>query len=128
MSGLIWGDAKSFAPDFTKILSKEQLDEIAEAGKQNSISKDGKTLNEDLGRYFGYETGLNNFLKLPVNLTLQTNQKGEFTDISYIFLALLPGLLLLRFQKKLLLSIYGVYLLGLFTLYFFKVPALNALL
>lgn len=128
MSGLIWWDAKSFAPDFTKILSQERLDEIAEASRQNSISKDGKTLNEDLGRYFGYETGLNNFLKLPVNLTLQTNQKGEFTDISYIFLALLPGLLLLRFRNQLFLSIYGVYLLGLFILYFFKVPALNVLL
>lgn len=56
------------------------------------------------------------------------NQKGEFTDISYIFLALLPGLLLLKFRNPWVMSIYGTYLFGLFILYFFKVPSLNSLL
>ena len=58
------------------------------------MTASGQTQNEDLGRYFGYDTGINNYLKLPANLTFQKNQSGEFTEISYIFLALVPSLLL----------------------------------
>lgn len=47
-----------------------------------------------MGRYFGYDKGINNYLKLPANLTFQKNQAGEFTDITYIFLALVPSILL----------------------------------
>jgi hypothetical protein len=71
---------------------------------------------------------LNNFLSLPVNLTVQANQKGEFTDISYIFLALVPGILLLRFRKAPFRTAYGAYLLMLFVLYFLNVPSINSLL
>ena len=59
-----------------------------------SITSDGKSLNEDFSRYFGQESGLNNYLKLPANITFQKNQSGEFTDITYIFLAFLPAILL----------------------------------
>ena len=58
------------------------------------MSSSGKTKNEDLGRYFGYEDGINNYLKLPANLTYQTNQPGEYTEIGYIFLALIPAVFL----------------------------------
>jgi hypothetical protein len=58
------------------------------------MDSSGKTTNEDLGRYFGYEDGINNYLKLPFNLTYQKNQPGEYTEISFIFLALLPSVLL----------------------------------
>lgn len=128
MSALLGGHINSFMPDYTKIMSAEKLDEITEKQRKNSISEDGKTQNEDLGRYLGYEAGINNYLKLPVNLTLQKNQKGEFTDISYIFLALLPGILLLRFRKTGVKVAYGFFLAGLFVLYFTKTPALDTLL
>lgn len=39
------------------------------------ITGSGTSMNEDFNRYFGQETGLNNYIKLPVNLTLQVNQK-----------------------------------------------------
>ncbi len=125
---MLSGDTKSFIPDYTTIRTTKELEEIKEKSRQNAISQDGKTLNEDLGRYFGYETGLSNFLKLPINLTLQSNQKGEFTDISYIFLAILPGIILLRFRRKPMMSAYGIYLILLFLLYFFKAPGFNMLL
>lgn len=54
----------------------------------------GKSQNEDMGRYFGYDSGINNYLKLPANLTFQKNQAGEFTEISYFFLAFFPTMLL----------------------------------
>lgn len=57
-------------------------------------------MNEDLNRYFGQETGLNNYIKLPANLTFQINQKGEFTDITYIFLAFVPVALLFANTKN----------------------------
>lgn len=60
----------------------------------SSITSDGKSQNEDFSRYFGQESGLNNYLKLPANLTFQKNQSGEFTDVTYIFLAFLPAILL----------------------------------
>jgi len=49
---LIGGDSKGFTPDYSKILSKDQLSEIDERNAKNSISSDGKTTNEDMGRYF----------------------------------------------------------------------------
>lgn len=98
----------------------KKLQEIGDAAGQNTVSQEGNTQNEDFGRYFGYEKGINNYLKLPVNLTLQTNQRGEFTDIGYIFLAVLPGILLFRFRKKATLIGYVVYLALFFMLFFFK--------
>jgi hypothetical protein len=62
--------------------------------QSSSITSDGKSQNEDFSRYFGQESGLNNYLKLPANLTFQKNQSGEFTDITFLFLAFFPALLL----------------------------------
>jgi hypothetical protein len=69
------------------------------------MSASGKTTNEDLGRYFGYENGINNYLKLPYNLTMQVNQSGEYTDITFIFLALLPAILLFLGYRHPIISI-----------------------
>ena len=33
---------------------------------------------------------MNNYLKLPLNLTTQSNQPGEYTEITYFYLALIP--------------------------------------
>lgn len=86
---LNWKTPTNFT-DFTKIYSKDELAKIEEKNKVQAISSSWKTTNEDLWRYFGYENWINNYLKLPLNLTLQRNQTWEYTEIWYIFLALIP--------------------------------------
>ncbi len=80
--------------NYEKIYTKEEIASLDKVNDDASKTNDGQSQNEDMGRYFGYEKGLNNYLKLPANLTFQVNQNGEFTDITYIFLALVPGALL----------------------------------
>ena len=92
-----------FVADYTKIMSKEKLEEIELKHKkeQEKERKNSKTKNEDFWRYFGYEEGINNYIKLPYNLSMQKNQKWEFTDITYIFLALIPIIFLfLNFKNS----------------------------
>ena len=103
---LLNGQPKSFTPDMLKILSADRKKEIDAKLAANALDADGNTKNEDLGRYFGYEKGISNYLKIPLNLTLQSNQGGEFTDIGPIYLALLPGVFLL------LLSNLGARIVG----------------
>ena len=79
---------------YPQIYSEEEYNEKRKNLQSATITNDGKSQNEDFSRYFGQESGLNNYLKLPANLTFQKNQNGEFTDITYIFFALLPSLLL----------------------------------
>lgn len=98
---IIWWYAKSFDVDFTKIYSKEELDNINKKLETQSIWSEWTTINEDYWRYFWYEKWANNYLKLPWNLTMQVNQWWEFTDIWFLLLALLPSLLLfLPYRKK----------------------------
>lgn len=99
ISNFLAGAVEKSMYDYKKIYSDEEIKE-----RSNRASKlmtwDGKSENEDAWRYFGYEKGLNNYLKLPANLTFQKNQSGEFTDITYIFLALVPSLLLFIPSKR----------------------------
>ncbi len=80
--------------NYSAIYSTEQYTTKRKAQQASSITSDGKSQNEDFSRYFGQESGLNNYLKLPANLTFQKNQSGEFTDITYFFLAFFPAILL----------------------------------
>lgn len=85
-----------------KARSVEEIQAIDAKAAQEALaaSSDGKTVNEDLGRYLGYEKGINNYLKLPFNLTYQRNQPGEYTEISFVFLAFLPAaFVFLRFSN-----------------------------
>ena len=98
---LLWGQTKHFKADFTKILSAEELNLIKEKQKLEWLNSSWTTTNEDWGRYFWYEKGLNNYIKLPWNLTMQVNQGWEFTTLTWLFLALIPILFLfLKFRKK----------------------------
>ncbi len=97
---LVSWKADIFSPDYTKIHSSEELKQI-EWDYGRGVNSSGTTSNEDFGRYFGYELWVNNHIKLPRNLTMQLNQRWEFTDITYIFLALIPVLFLfLPFRNK----------------------------
>lgn len=92
--------SSTFVADYSKIYTKEELVEINNKNKYEAISSSGKTTNEDLGRYFWYEDWINNYLKLPWNLTFQRNQAWEFTDITYFYLALIPIIFIfLAFRK-----------------------------
>jgi len=99
---LINGHQKKFNPDFTKIYSKKELEEIKKQRiAQSKLSNSWTTSNEDMWRYLGYEKWINNYVKLPWNLTMQLNQGWEFTTIWWLFLALIPVLFLfLSYRKK----------------------------
>ncbi|NUJ98154.1 hypothetical protein HGA92_05215 [Candidatus Gracilibacteria bacterium] len=112
---LISGEMKIFTPDYTLIHSQKHLDSLE---NKAVMSNEGISSNEDLGRYFGYEKGINNYVKLPWNLTMQANQRGEFTDISYIFLAFLPGLFLFLPYRKKYYHVF-IYFLLLFAVFLF---------
>jgi len=91
----------SFSPDYTKIYTQSELNDITQKQISQSMWSEWTTINEDFWRYFGYEKWINNYIKLPWNLTMQKNQWWEFTDIWFLFLALLPCILLfLPYRKK----------------------------
>ncbi len=71
---LLGGQPKVYNADMLKILTPEAKKATDARLAVNTLDADGNTKNEDLGRYFGYEKGISNYLKLPLNLTLQTNQ------------------------------------------------------
>jgi len=98
---ILWWKTEKFDYDYTSIHTKEKIEEIKNAKESIAISSSWTTNNEDLWRYFGYEGWINNYLKLPWNLTMQKNQWWEFTDIWFLYLALLPLILLfLPFKNK----------------------------
>lgn len=119
---LIWGKIEYFEPDYLSIYNAKEYAEKTKLLTYQSLDENGNTKNEDLGRYFGYEEGINNYLKLPWNLTMQVNQKGEFTDIGFLFLAFIPSLFLfLPSRNKYFYSwILGLLFLGL--IYFIPGP------
>jgi hypothetical protein len=94
ISYLLWWKPNTLKLDYTTIYSKEEIQEIQEIAKARSLSASGSIQNEDWGRYFWDEPWINNYLKFPLNLTTQRNQWGEFTDIGFLYLALLPTILL----------------------------------
>ena len=98
ISTLISGVPDRFRFDYSLIHDAEELQE-RRSTRTERMSDDGTTTNEDLGRYFWYESGINNYLKLPWNLTFQVNQWGEFTSITYIFFILLPIFLFVFIYK-----------------------------
>lgn len=97
---ILTGQWKSFQPDYTLLYSQEELEQREKNRVEKQVSAEWTSQNEDLWRYFGYEKGINNYVKLPWNLTMQLNQWGEFTGISYLFLALIPALLLFLPYKR----------------------------
>ncbi len=100
VDSMLWGFSDYRYLDYKWLYTKDEYDQKRKEQQSNTITNDGKSQNEDFSRYFGQESWLNNYLKLPANLTFQKNQSGEFTDITYIFLAFLPSILLfVRWRK-----------------------------
>lgn len=113
ISSLLFGKWTNFNLDYTKIYTKEQIWEIEKKYNYNWITSSWVSENEDLGRYLGYDKWANNFLKMPYNLTMQTNQRWEFTDITFLYLALLPVVLLFLAFRFNFLAIGIIWLLWL---------------
>lgn len=98
---LVWWTPERFKFDPKLIYTQEEINKINNEKQRQSISSEWTASNEDLWRYFGYETWINNYVKLPWNLTMQVNQSGEYTDIWFLFLALIPVIFLfLPFRRK----------------------------
>lgn len=117
---------ESFYVDYTKIYSKEQIDEINKKNDTSlNINASWTTTNEDMWRYFGYEKWINNYIKLPYNLTMQSNQRWEFTDITFIYLAIIPAIVLFLAFKFELLSLW-VFVISLIPLWFFFNTSINS--
>lgn len=92
---LLWWKAEYYTLDYKKIMPEEKIKEIEKLNsKRQNLDENWQALNADMWRYFWYERWINNYLKLPYNLSMQSNQRGEYTDITYIFFALLPVLFL----------------------------------
>lgn len=106
--------------DFLKIYTPEEYKKREDSAKNAAITSDWKSQNEDLWRYFGYEKWLNNYLLLPANLTFQKNQSWEFTEITFIFLAFIPAILLFVRWRKWLYAWWVALLLGFMFLYYFS--------
>jgi hypothetical protein len=115
---LLSGDTRVLSPDYSHIMTTEAKIALDRVLASNAIGKDGKTTNEDLGRYFGYENGLNNYLKLPFNLTFQVNQGNDFTDIGPLYLSLFAGALLYFMVTHTARALAMLYWIGIGLAYF----------
>lgn len=64
------------------------------------VLKDGDAKREEIQRYFGYETLMYRYLTIPYDLTMNTNERGDFVDLGFLYLILLPLLFFIRFREK----------------------------
>ncbi|MEM1324189.1 MAG: glycosyltransferase family 39 protein, partial [Bacteroidota bacterium] len=79
-------------------------------GEQLSARK--QTIREEVGRYLGYEARLWQYLSLPYDLTMNTNvTMRRYQDIGFLFLLLLPLLLLAGEHRRRTLRNLGLGLL-----------------
>lgn len=100
-SNTLFWKSNSFVADYLSIYSNEELEKKNKDRLLWDTDSSWISWNEDWWRYFWYETWLNNYFKLAWNLTMQVNQKWEFTNISWIFLAFIPSILLfLKYRRK----------------------------
>lgn len=122
---LLNGQGESFPIDYTKIYTQSEIDRINKKTDNSlTINASGTTTNEDMGRYFWYEKWINNYIKLPYNLTMQSNQRWEFTDITFIYLALIPVIVLFLAFKFEVLSLW-LFAMSLVPLWFFFHTGIN---
>jgi len=59
------------------------------------------TRREEIQRYFGYEPLLSRYLTLPYDISINTNQHGSFVDIGFLYIILLPLVLLSMITRDL---------------------------
>ena len=95
-----WKDL-DFSADFKSYYSKDEINFIQEEWINEAAEINSVTKNEDLLRYLWYENWLLNHVNLFWNVTMQKNQSWDFTNIWFIFFALLPLIFIfLPYKKK----------------------------
>ncbi len=104
------GSWDRFHADYTKIYTQEEINQIRQDFRVERKTENAITTNEDLLRYFGYEEGILDFVYMPWNLTMQKNQAWEYTDIWFLFLALIPLIFIFLSYKKPIYPIFFVVL------------------
>ncbi len=109
---LLSGHQKSFVADYSKLYTSDELTRLKLESSKSWLNNSWTTTNEDWWRYFGYQKGINNYVKLPWNLTMQVNQWWEFTTIWWLFLALIPALLLFLPYRKKFFDLFPILLLA----------------
>lgn len=119
ISSLLNWKSDHFNPDFTSFERKTISDKT-----EDLINSKLPTNDPDLMRYFGYEKGILNFINMPWNLTMQKNQGNEFTDIGFLFFALLPLIFIFLPYKNKNFAYFFV-LLSIFQLLLFIRPWYN---
>lgn len=110
--------------DLTKIFSKEEIEQ-KNIEKQERRKLEIVTSNEDLKRYLWYESWILPYTNIFWNLTMQVNQGWKFTEISFIFFALIPLIFIFLpfFRNKNLYFIFIIF--SFFQLLFFIKLDLN---
>lgn len=115
----------SFIPPYTNIYNDEELKEIREFYSNERKKENVITTNEDKLRYFGYSNGILDYVYMPWNLTMQKNQSWEYTDIWFLFLALLPLIFIFLRYKHPLFPLFFIILA--FVQFISYLPASNDL-
>lgn len=106
--------------NFLDIYSQDELDLREQKLKDFTLSNSGTTGNEDWWRYLWYEQWINNFVFMPLNLSMQVNQRWEFTDITYLYFALIPLIFLfLPLRRKSYIYLIGAIFIFEFLLFIF---------
>ena len=82
-----------------------------EANQAIKEVKKASPIREELQRYIGYEDLLPRYFSLPYDVTMNTNVKGTYIDISFLIFMLLPIVFLLNKGVKPWLNLLAVFLL-----------------
>lgn len=89
---------------------------VGESNAQETVEEERKieipsSVKEELHRYMGYEDLLPKYVSLPYDVTMNTNVRGAYLDIGFLFLLFLPMLLVLGLKNKWLKLIVGILLI-----------------
>ncbi|MEI7792538.1 MAG: hypothetical protein WCI57_03595 [Candidatus Berkelbacteria bacterium] len=89
--------SKSEVPQI-HLLTKKDSSETGEIPEYNKLS--GENGAQDLNKFIAGGSSLSNILRLPFVVTMNSNVTGEFVDITFIFLAIMPLSVILLLNKR----------------------------
>lgn len=120
---VIWG-SEYFNVDYNKIYTKDEIEQI-KIKKEKDWKKEWlTTTNEDYLRYIWYESWILKYTNIFWNLTMQKNQSWEFTNIWFLFFALLPLIFIFLPYKNKYYFLFFVFF-AIFQVYFYSTPLSN---
>jgi hypothetical protein len=70
-----------------------------EATADQPVEVVNDTRREEIQRYFGYETLIFRYLSLPYDISMNTNQTGNFVDIGPLYILFLPLLFIMLLRS-----------------------------